>query len=90
MEKELWCVLFSSSGYFDTSVNVQGPFDTEDEAKKFIELWEAERERVVEEALAADYPDADVGCSTYLKAHKLVLSISNQNLLDRVRENMKG
>ena len=89
MDKELWCVSFSSNGYFSSNVSVQGPFDTEDEAKKFIKLWEAERERIVEEALAAD-PDADIGCGVYLKAHKLVLSISNQNLLDRVRENMKG
>ena len=89
MDKELWCVSFSSNGYFSSNVSVQGPFDSEEEAKKFIELWEAERERVVEEALAAD-PDADVGSGAELKAHKLVLSISNQNLLDRVRENMKG
>ena len=89
MDKELWCVSFSADDYFSSNISVQGPFDTEDEAKKFIELWEAERERVVEEALAKD-PDADLGSGAELKAHKLVLSISNQNLLDRVRENMKG
>jgi hypothetical protein len=89
MIQEKWCVSFSSNGYFSSNVSVQGPFDSEEEAKKFIELWEEERERVVEEALAKD-PDADLGSGAELKAHKLVLSISNQNLLDRVRENMKG
>ena len=89
MDKELWCVSFSADDYFSSNISVQGPFDTEDEAKKFIELWEEERERVVNESLAKD-PDADVGCGPYLKAHKLQLSISNQNLLDRIRESKGG
>ena len=89
MEPEKWRVSFSSNGYFSSNVSVQGPFDSEEEAKKFIELWEEERERVVEEALAKD-PDVAVGCGAELKYHKLEFTKSNQKLLDRVRENMKG
>lgn len=89
MIQEKWCVSFSSNGYFSSNVSVQGPFDSEEEAKKFIELWEEERERVVEEALAKD-PNTDVGCGAELKYHKLEFTKSNQKLLNEIRKVMKG
>jgi phosphate starvation-inducible PhoH-like protein len=81
MIQEKWCVSFSSNGYFSSNVSIQGPFDSEEEAKKFIlKLSKIERYCIDNNALTeANIIEIVKGSSepAELKHESLILHGSN-------------
>ena len=85
--KEQWCVLFYTP-WDGGDPEVTGPFNSEEEAKLFIENWEAKREANIEQYLI-DNPNEnidDISSGPILVAKKLKFSKSNQDLINEIRK----
>lgn len=85
--KEQWCVMFYIP-WDGGNPEVTGPFNSEEEAKLFIENWEAKREANIEQYLI-DNPNKnidDIPSGPILVAKKLKFSKSNQDLINEIRK----
>ena len=81
----LWCVTFTSAEHIDSTL-VQGPFESEEIAKKFAETWNKKRDEFQEKTIEDD-PDGDYNFN-YIKAKAVQLGFSPMNkiLLDEIKE----
>ena len=87
--KEQWCVLFYTP-WDGGNPEVTGPFNSEEEAKLFIENWEAKREGTIEQYLI-DNPNKDIDdipSGPILVAKKLKFNNTNQEIIDKIRRNL--
>ena len=87
--KEQWCVLFYKP-WDGGDPEVTGPFNSEEEAKLFIENWEAKREASIQQYLI-DNPNKDIDdlpSGPYLKAKKLEFNKNNEELINEIRRNL--
>ena len=87
--KEQWCVLFYTP-WDGGDPEVTGPFNSEEEAKLFIENWEAKREGTIEQYLI-DNPNKDIDdipSGPILVAKKLKFNNTNQEIIDKIRRNL--
>ena len=75
---ELWCVSITTSGSYTHEVGIQGPFDTEMEAKIFASIWNRKRDEFIEKTLEEN-PDNEDLEFPYLKANAYKLEISDKN-----------
>lgn len=85
--KEQWCVLFYKP-WDGGDPEVTGPFNSEEEAKLFIENWEAKREGTIEQYLI-DNPNKDIDdipSGPILVAKKLKFNNTNQEIIDKIRK----
>ena len=76
--KEQWCVGITASGSYNHEVGIQGPFNTEMEAKLFADIWNRKRDEFIDKTLAEN-PDNDDLEFQYLKANAYKLEISGKN-----------
>ncbi len=81
----LWCVVFTTYESID-STEVNGPFESEEIAKKFAKTWNERREAFCDKTIEDD-PDGDYEFF-YIKAKAVQLGFSpmNQKLLDEIRQ----
>ena len=75
---EQWCVGITTSGSYTHEVGIQGPFDTEMEAKIFASIWNRKRDEFIEKTLEEN-PDNEDLEFPYLKANAYKLEISDKN-----------
>ena len=85
--KEQWCVMFYFPWGGNSEPDVTGPFDSEDEAKRFITKWEEKREAYIEQFLKEnpDKDEYDIPSGPCLKAKKLEFNSKNKDILDEIR-----
>ena len=76
--KEQWCVGITTSGSCNHEVGIQGPFNTEMEAKIFASIWNRKRDEFIEKTLEEN-PDNEDLEFPYLKANAYKLEISDKN-----------
>ncbi len=76
--KEQWCVGITTSGSCNHEVGIQGPFNTEMEAKIFASIWNRKRDEFIEKTLEEN-PDNEDLEFPYLKANAYKLVISDKN-----------
>ena len=75
---EQWCVGITKSGSYNHEVGIQGPFNTEIEAKIFASIWNRKRDEFIEKTLEEN-PDNEDLEFPYLKANAYKLEISDKN-----------
>lgn len=78
--KEQWCVGITTSGSDTHEVGIQGPFNTEMEAKIFADIWNKKRDEFIDKTLEEN-PDNEDLEFPYLKANAYKLEISDKNVL---------
>lgn len=76
--KEQWCVGITTSGNYNHEVGIQGPFNTEMEAKIFADIWNRKRDEFIDKTLEEN-PDNEDLEFPYLKANAYKLEISDKN-----------
>lgn len=76
--KEQWCVGITTSGSYNHEVGIQGPFNTEMEAKIFADIWNRKRDEFIDKTLEEN-PDNEDLEFPYLKANAYKLEISDKN-----------
>ena len=76
--KEQWCVGITTSGSYSHEVGIQGPFNTEIEAKIFASIWNRKRDEFIEKTLEENPNNEDLEFP-YLKANAYKLEISDKN-----------
>ena len=89
--KEQWCVLFYTP-WDGGNPEVTGPFNSEEEAKLFIENWEAKREANIEQYLKEN-PNKDIDdipSGPNLVAKKLKFNNTNREIIDKIRQDSIG
>lgn len=75
---EQWCIGIITSGSYTHEVGIQGPFNTEMEAKIFASIWNRKRDEFIEKTLEEN-PDNEDLEFPYLKANAYKLVISDKN-----------
>ena len=82
--KEQWCVIFHSPWEGDQPA-LTGPFDSEKEAKLFIDKWYEKREEAIKERFPNEADREDLA-GPNLIVKKLEFSKPNQDLIDEIRK----
>lgn len=87
--KEQWCVMFYMPWEYGDP-DIVGSFNSEQEAKLFIDKWEEKRKTHIQQYLKEN-PDKDIydiPSGPYLKAKKLEFNNTSQEIINEIRRNL--
>lgn len=79
VQKEQWCVGITTSGSYSHQVGIQGPFNSELEAKIFADIWNRKRDEFIDKTIEEN-PDEELEFP-YLLAKPYKLEVSEKNLV---------